>query len=158
MITGIHAIGLATPEEARTIAEMSRDYIEQGLGWSWTGSRVLAAIRDRSANVAVVHERDRTIAFGIMQYGEQTAHLALLGVHAAHRQRGLGAAVLTWLEECADTAGIARIRLEARADNPVAVTFYLRQGYRLAGRIAGYYRGSLDALRLEKVLRAASSS
>jgi len=148
----ISKVRLATPAEARPIAEMSRDYVEQGLGWTWTRVRVLAAIRDRSANVAVIRDRDCLTAFGIMQYGEQTAHLALLGVHAAYRQRGLGTAVLGWLEECADTAGVSRVRLEARTDNPVALAFYQRHGYRPMCRIAGYYRGTLDALRFEKDL------
>ena len=52
-------------------------------------------------------------------------------------------------------AGIECVRLEARADNPNAIAFYRRQGYREAGRIAGYYRGTVDAVRLEKRLDVA---
>ena len=35
MIT-LPSIRLATSQDAALIAEMSRDYIEHGLGWSWT--------------------------------------------------------------------------------------------------------------------------
>ncbi len=145
-------IRLAAAADAGPIAWMSREYIEYGLGWSWTEQRVLKAIRDRSTNVAVIHERGSIMGFGIMSYGELKAHLSLLGVEPARRQRGLGAALLGWLEKCALTAGLERIHLEARADNPGAIAFYEEQGYRPIGTVAGYYRGTVDAIRLEKRL------
>ena len=134
------------------IAEMSRDYIEYGLGWSWTPARVLAAVGDRSTNTAVLAERDDIVGFGIMHYGDDSAHLALLAVRPNQQQRGLGAQLIAWLEKPARVAGIERIRLEARADNPNAIGFYRRQGFRESGRIAGYSRGAVDAVRLEKSL------
>jgi ribosomal-protein-alanine N-acetyltransferase len=149
------AVRLATAQDALPIAQMSRDFIEQGLGWSWTPSRVLAAMRSRSANVACIDEQLRLAGFGIMEYGDETAHLSLLAVRPEQRERGLGAHLLAWLEKPARVAGIGSIRVEARADNPRAIGFYCRQGFREAGRIAGYYRGTLDAIRLEKALRRA---
>ena len=87
-----------------------------------------------------------------MSYGEVKAHLSLLCVAPDRRQRGLGMALLTWLEKCALTAGLERIQLEARADNPGAIAFYQGQGYSAIGSVAGYYRGEVDALRLQKML------
>jgi [ribosomal protein S18]-alanine N-acetyltransferase len=145
-------VTLAHPSEARSIAEMSRDYVEYGLGWSWTPARVLKAIQDRTTNVAVIREKGLVLAFGIMRYGEQKAHLTLLAVQPAERKRGLGAVLLSWLEKSAAVAGIERLQLEARVDNPVAITFYRNQGYEQAGIVHGYYRGEVDAMRLEKSL------
>ena len=145
-------VRLARSPDAVTIAEMSRDYIEYGLGWSWTPTRVLAAIRDRSTNTAVLGVGDVIDGFGIMQYGDETAHLALLAVRPMQQHRGLGSHLLAWLEEPARVAGIVRVRLEARADNPAAIGFYRRLGYLEIDRVRGYYRGSLDAVRLEKAL------
>lgn len=145
-------ISLATALDARGIAAMSRQYIEYGLGWSWTRERVLKAIHDRETNVAVIHEQGLLLAFGIMSYGERKAHLVLLAVDPEHRKRGLGATVLAWLEKCAITAGLERIQLEARADNPGAIAFYEEQGYSAIGLVPGYYRGTVDAVRLEKTL------
>lgn len=149
-------ITLAVIDDARPIAEMSRDFIEYGLGWSWTPARVLKAIQDRATNVAVIRERGSVLGFGIMRYGDQRAHLTLLAVQAADRKRGLGAVLLAWLEKSAVTAGIERVQLEARSDNPVAIAFYRDQGYELAGTVPGYYRGTVDAVRLEKGLRSAA--
>lgn len=144
---------LALPTHARAIAEMSREQIEYGLGWSWTPSRVLKAIQDDATNVAVVREQGEFLGFGIMRYGEQRAHLVLLCVAATHRKRGLGALLLGWLEKCAVTAGLEHIQLEARADNPDAIAFYEEQGYRPTATVPGYYRGTIDAVRLQKALR-----
>jgi [ribosomal protein S18]-alanine N-acetyltransferase len=148
-------IRLATAAEALAIADMSREYVEHGLGWSWTTARIAAAIADESTNVAVVPLSGGVAAFGIMHYGERSAHLALLAVHPMQRKRGIAARLVGWLEKCADTAGIERIRVEARADNPVAIAFYRKQGYAQTERLANYYRGVLDAVRLEKTLRVA---
>jgi len=150
-------IRLAAAGDAGPIARMSREYIEHGLGWSWTPQRVLKAIHDRSTNVAVLHEHGAILGFGIMSYGDVKAHLVLLGIEPARRQRGLGAALLAWLEKCALTAGLQRIQLEARADNPGAIAFYQDRGYRAIGSVAGYYRGSVDAVRLEKMLAGPSA-
>jgi ribosomal-protein-alanine N-acetyltransferase len=151
MIPTLH-ISLATAAHARSIAEMSREYIEYGLGWSWTQARVIKAIQDEATNVAVIQQRGAVTGFGIMRYGDERAHLVLLGVAAGHRKRGLGALLLAWLEKCAVTAGLERVQLEARADNPEAIAFYLEQGYGQAGTVPGYYRGAVDAVRLEKRL------
>jgi ribosomal-protein-alanine N-acetyltransferase len=148
-------ITLAGPAHAARIAEMSREHIEYGLGWSWTRSRVLKAVQDDATNVAVTHDRGTLTGFGIMRYGERKAHLVLLCVAPALRQRGLGAALVSWLEKSAVTAGLERVLVEARADNPVAIRFYVEQGYRQTGTVPGYYRGTVDAVRLQKTLRGA---
>jgi ribosomal protein S18 acetylase RimI-like enzyme len=151
-VLAIPSVRLATPSDARAIAELSRDFIEHGLGWSYTPNRILRAIRCKTTNVAVIHERGSLLAAGIMEYGDTAAHLVLLGVQPTQRRRGLGRHVLSWLEQCALTAGLEKIIIEARADNPGAIGFYLGQGYRVRSRVPGYYRGVVDAVRLEKRL------
>ncbi len=148
----IPEIELAVAADAERIAAMSRDYIESGLLWSWVPARVLRAIGDRSTNVAVVRGHRSLVGFGIMHYADECAHLALLAVHPVHRNRGLGSRVLAWLEKPARVAGIARIDVEARADNPPAIEFYRRNGFEEAGVVAGYYQGRIDAVRLQKPL------
>ena|SRR5665213_947422 len=151
-------IRLAAPADAAGIAALSRDYVESGLGWNWGPGRVLRSIYERSSNVAVIAEYTAILGFGIMQYGDDGAHLALLAVHPQHRNRGLGSLLMGWLEKPARVAGLVRIRLEARADNALAIGFYQRRGFSSAGRIAGYYQGRVDAVRLEKPLGIISST
>jgi ribosomal-protein-alanine N-acetyltransferase len=145
-------ICLASESDAKAIAAMSRDQIEYGLGWSWTHARVASAIRNTAMNVAVIQQQGSVIAFGIMEYGERKAHLSLLGVRPGQRRRGLARSVVVWLEKCADTCGLEFVQVEARADNPGAVAFYLSLGYKEVSRLTGYYRGVIDAIRFEKRL------
>ncbi|HET9864824.1 MAG TPA: GNAT family N-acetyltransferase [Steroidobacteraceae bacterium] len=147
-------IRLAASVDAEGIAAMSRDHIEQGLGWSWTVERVRRAIRDRDTNVAVVHEDGKLIAFGIMSYRDEVAHLLLFAVRRSHQRRGIGSEVLRWLEAVALASGITRIDLECRRDNAAARNFYGEHGYHEHVISRGYYRGVEDAVRLEKWLVA----
>src|SRR4029077_13025277 len=83
-------LGLARASDAREIAEMSRDLIEQGLTWSWTPARVQHFISGPESSV-VVARRERSIAaFAIMHFGDDVAHLNLLAVAPEHRRQGLG--------------------------------------------------------------------
>jgi ribosomal protein S18 acetylase RimI-like enzyme len=148
----VPAIRLATPHDARAIAELSRDAIEHGLRWRYTPDRILVAQRSRTTNVAVIHARGCLLAAGIMDYGDLSAHLVLLGVQRAHRRHGLGRRLLAWLEACAVTAGLRAIDLEVREDNPNALAFYRALGYDRVGNVRGYYDGVLDAVRLAKPL------
>ena len=145
-------IRLATAADAQAIAALSRDAIEHGLRWRYTPARILAAIHSRTTNVAVAHAHGALHAFAIMDYADTTAHLVLLGVQASQRRRGLGRQLLAWLEDAARVAGIERIDVECRADNPGAIAFYRNQGYRVQDVVARYYDGRIDAVRLAKRL------
>jgi ribosomal-protein-alanine N-acetyltransferase len=148
------SVRLATPRDAAAIAAMSRDQIEHGLGWSWTESRVQRAIRDPDTNVAVVRDGGVLVAFGIMSYRDDTAHLLLFAVRRSQQRRGIGSTVLRWLEAVAREAGAQRIHVECRRDNDTARNFYGEHGYAEQDISAGYYRGTLDAIRMEKWLNA----
>ena len=128
MKTECPLIELATRADASVIAALSRDVVEQGLGWSWTEPRVLKALRDDATNVIVARTQSKAgkvvAGFAIMRYGDDSAHIVLFAVDAAHRRRGIGSALMTWLEQTARTAGINTIKLEARSGNLEARAFY----------------------------------
>ena len=147
-------VQLARPEDAADIAAMSRDLIEPGLPWTWRPSRVLSAIRNPEINVAVVRVDSALAAFGIMEYLDSDAYLALLAVRRRHQRQGMGTAVLRWLEASARAAGAERIRLEARRDNAPARSFYNELGYQEVAIKAGRYSDGVDGVVLEKWLRA----
>lgn len=146
------SVQLATLGDAAAIAALSRDHIEAGLGWSWTAARIERAIRDPDINVAVVRDQGAVVAFGIMSYRDDTAHLLLFAVDRTHRRRGIGSLVLRWLETVARAAGVERIRVECRRINEAARNFYGEHGYHEHEIRKGYYRGVEDAVRLEKRL------
>lgn len=147
----------AVPADARHIALMSRDLIESGLGWTWNTQKVEKAMRHPETITLVVTDRmhggDKPVAFAIMQFGDEHAHLSLLAVQPAHRRLGLARRMLDWLTESAATAGIAAIHLELRAANQGARRFYRSMGFNETAYIPGYYRGREMALRMLKELR-----
>jgi ribosomal-protein-alanine N-acetyltransferase len=147
------AIRLATVADAPEIAAMSRDEIEHGLPWRWRAPRVARAIRHRETNVAVVGRPGAIVAFGVMTHLEDEAHLLLFAVRKAHQRRGVGSALLRWLEESARVAGTKRILVEARRGNAAARHFYNEHGYHEHAIEKGMYSRHADGIRLEKRLR-----
>jgi ribosomal-protein-alanine N-acetyltransferase len=147
------SIRLAAPGDAEAIAAMSRELIEYGLPWNWRPARVLRAIRHPETNVAVVRAHGELVAFGIMEYLEVEAHLVLFAVRGASQRKGIGSALLRWLEAAATVAGAQRIRLEARRENLAARTFYNEHGYHELVIRPARYSGAVDGIQLEKWLR-----
>lgn len=158
------ALRLASQADATGIAALSRERIEQGLRWSWTAPRVLRSLLDRSTNVVVASgiegdaEKDaekvgtHMLGFGIMKYRDDEAHLLLLAVHAEAGRRGVGSALVQWLERSALVAGIGQVYLEARITNTAARAFYAKLGYREIQTLPGYYQGREACVRLAKDL------
>lgn len=147
MITN-EEIRLATAGDATSIAELSRDNIESGLGWSWTPARVRREIRNRHANVIVMSEGKLLTGFAVMQYLEGEARLNLLGVHPQYREKGVGRRLVRWLEETALANGNGIIYLETRLSNEKARLFYKSLGYKIIQRIPRYYNGKETAIRM----------
>jgi len=146
-------IGLGRIGDAPLIAAMSRELIEHGLPHAWTARRVGALIRHRESLVATARAGTDLVGFSLTQFGDTKAHLALLAVAPSHRRAGLGRRLVRWTEESAVIAGVFRIDLEVRAINPAALQFYASLGYVEHERIANYYSGIEDAIRLSHDLR-----
>jgi [ribosomal protein S18]-alanine N-acetyltransferase len=148
----IALLSLARSTDAREIAEMSRDLIEQGLTWSWTPARVQHFISGPESSVIVARREHRIAAFAIMHFGDEVAHLNLLAVAPEHRRQGLGRQLMDWLTATAIEAGVFRINLEVRTHNEAARFFYQGLGFDQLGVVQGYYQGREAALRMSRRL------
>jgi ribosomal protein S18 acetylase RimI-like enzyme len=163
----LSTLALADAADAREIAEMSRDLIEQGLAWSWTPARVQHFITGPESSVVVARRErcgdapqraaprfaaPRIAAFAIMHFGDEVAHLNLLAVAPQHRRQGLGRQLMDWLTTTAIEAGVFRINLELRTQNGPARAFYERLGFDELGVVHGYYQGREAALRMSRRL------
>jgi len=146
-------IGLAVPHEAAVIARLSRDIVEYGMAWGWTPRHVLARLFDRSTNVVVARKSGAVIGFALMEYGDDYAHLLLLGVAPSCQRRGIASALLIWLEATLRIAGIARILAEVRETNSGARAFYQSRGFEEYALTPGYYQNTENAVHLSKVLK-----
>jgi ribosomal protein S18 acetylase RimI-like enzyme len=155
-------VRLAEAGDARAIAEMSRDFIESGLGWRYDPASIQRALRRRETTVLVASERPTYVAgerpalsgFAIMDYGDERAHLVLLAVQPVLRRRGIGRRLVDWLMESAIIAGMASVHLELRADNEAARRFYRALGFSETVLMPRYYNGREAAMRMIRVLRS----
>lgn len=138
--------------DAAAIAAMSRLHVEHGLRWRWTPARVRRQIDDPETMVLVASLGGEMAGFAIMRFGDLDAHLFLLAVAPFCRRLGIGRALLEWLEKSCRTAGIQNIRLEVRWGNRQARRFYLNNGYRVLGQVAGYYDRREAAVLMGKSL------
>lgn len=141
-------IRLASFNDAPLIAEMSKNVIESGLGWSWTPSRVVGEIKAKNANAIVAVEENEIAAFAVMRYSDEEARLNLFAVHPKHRRKGIGTRMIKWLEDAALTNGTGVVYLETRLSNEAARKFYKSLGYKVIQRIPGYYKGRETAVRM----------
>ena len=150
-------IAPAQAADAQIIAEMSRRLVEVGLPWTWTPARVARHLHHPESLVLAIRSVGASsptlVAFAIMHFGDDIAHLNLLAVDSRWQRRGLGRRLVEWLEQSAITAGTFTLCLEVRARNPVALLFYRELGFTETGRVPRYYSGREDALRLTKDLR-----
>jgi ribosomal-protein-alanine acetyltransferase len=145
-------VTLAQASDAREIAEMSRDMIEDGLTWAWTPARVQQFMASKDSSVIVSRRERKIVAFALMHFGDDTAHLNLLAVAPGFRRQGLGRQLVEWLCASALEAGVSRINLELRASNLDAQAFYAALGFERQSLKHGYYQGREAALRMSRRL------
>ena len=153
-------LSLAKRRDAPAIAFMARTLIEDGLPWSWNETRVAYCLANPDCVVLTALDGNRLVGFAIMEFHDDRAHLSLLAVKPGYQRRGIGRALLDWLNSSARTAGTFFVHLEVRAGNESAKAFYRRLGFREAGARRGYYDGREDAVRMacDLSLNAVSSA
>lgn len=144
---------LARHADAPTLAAMSRDLVETGLGWHYRPARVARFLDDPDSVTVIACDRDRTVGFAIMRLPGERAHVVLLAVQASHQQRGIGRRMTEWLVRTAATAGVASIHVELRAGNRPAYALYRAAGFTETLRLEGYYGGRETAVRMMRLLR-----
>jgi ribosomal-protein-alanine N-acetyltransferase len=143
----------AQRSDAAMLAAMSRDLVEAGLGWRYRTQSVRQLIEDAETVTLVARSGEAVAGFGIMQFGDERAHLVLLAVRPDFRRRGIARRVIQWLVESAANAGVASIHVELRARNTGAYAFYRTIGFAETLRVPGYYAGRETAIRMLRLLR-----
>ena len=145
---------LADVSDAETIAQMSRDLIESGLGWRYRPDRVRRLIGRRDNSVVVACDPHGTVGFAVMQFDDEHAHLTLLAVRPSHQRQGVARQLMQWLLRSARVAGMVSVHLELRASNRAALHFYRALGFVQTLVLAGYYEQRESAIRMMCLLRA----
>lgn len=118
-------------------------------GEGWTRSQCAGILPMTGVRLRIAG--DGPDGFALMRMVADEGELLLIGVAPATQRRGVGQALLEDFFALAKQAGASRLHLEVRDGNP-ALRLYETNGFRLAGRRRGYYRGpegaEYDALTL----------
>lgn len=139
----------ARQADAPVMADMCRTLIEAGLTWRYTPPRMAAMIRNPDTVALVACDAPQLHGFAVMHFGDALARLALLCVVATQQRQGLGRQLHHWLLASAQVAGIGTLRLELRADNSSALSFYRQLSFVETQRLPNDDDGLAAARRME---------
>lgn len=111
-------------------------------------------IKPGAHELLVLTEDDRLIGYVLNLYRASTnlGRMYSIAVLPQARGRGYGDRLLKAAEQAAQARMCVFMRLEVNVGNKGATFLYRRNGYRIIGRIAGYYEDGSDAFRMEKRL------
>jgi GNAT superfamily N-acetyltransferase len=148
----------ATADEALAIVAVLRDAFEEYRGRldppSGAHAETVEKIHDAMRGARVVLALEGGAIAGCVFYAPVNQHVDLfrLGVLPAYRRRGVGQALISYVEAQALVLGFGRVRLGVRVALPDNRAYYERLGYRFveARSHAGYARPTF--VILEKVL------
>jgi ribosomal-protein-alanine N-acetyltransferase len=146
-------IEFATASDANEIGNLSREYVEFGLGWNYTPDKIRTLIKSSTKNVVVARRGEKLAGFGIMTYRDENANLDLLAVKRLYRRRGIGRQIVEWLGDVANTAGIQNIFVQVRKLNIGAIKFYRKLGFHEIDEKGGYYKRQETGVIMCKTIR-----
>lgn len=105
----------------------------------WTQGMFLQEIRNGASHFYLVFEGEALVAYGGFWLLIDEIHITKLTVAHTHRRRGLGAALMTFLERHGLSVGGRTVRLEVRESNGAARALYARGGFQEIGVRKKYY-------------------
>jgi ribosomal-protein-alanine N-acetyltransferase len=88
----------------------------------------------------VAIQDDQIIGYAVMSMGAGEAHILNLCVREEGRRAGVGRALIRYLLEQAEDAGMVEAFLEVRPSNAIALILYQSLGFEQIGTRRGYYQ------------------
>ncbi len=104
--------------------------------------------------VAETEDEEEIAGFILGETNRQLGHIVTLDVAAGYRRLGVGTRLLQALEKEFAASGIRGMVIETAVNNPSAVEFWGRHGYRTEATLKGYYLSRIDAFQMRKPLSA----
>ena len=143
----------ATPEDLGAIMRLERASFPTD---AWSESMMREELSSPHGWYIVDEEAGRIVGYaGLRAVRNATdADVQTIALAEAARGRGRGRALLRTLLDEASRRGVAHVFLEVRADNPVAQSLYVSEGFFEIGRKPRYYQpDDVDAVVMKLDLR-----
>jgi ribosomal-protein-alanine N-acetyltransferase len=136
------------PADFETLWRLDQICFTRGIAYS--KQELAHYVRQPRAFTIVAERVSEICGFIVVERNEKrVGRIITIDVHPEQRRAGLGSLLMRSAEERLQAG---KVVLEVAVDNAAAIAFYKRHGYSVIGTIPRYYLGSLDALRMEKVL------
>jgi ribosomal protein S18 acetylase RimI-like enzyme len=142
----IRAVRDATPADLEAILEIERGAFDAARRSSNAALR--RALQSSFQRVLVLERAGELAGYVILWPYRHTWRIYNLASHPAHRNRGVGGALLGAAIALARHAGARRLLLESR-DEPALLRFYRQRGFLVTGELRDYYAPGAHALRME---------
>ena len=123
-------------------------YDEPVLGWLLepeVTTVIIAAGADPLGFAMVTLEREKWLE-------PRRGHLLAIGVLPKHQRKGIGTALLEYMEKIARKYGVEEMLLWTAVDNQQALSFFRNAGFHIVGSEDRYYPRGQAALTLAKKL------
>lgn len=101
----------------------------------------------------VYEEEDNILGYAIVGDNRGKAHLQNIAVHPDFRRQGIGTKLLEWCLDLVRLYGYREMMLEVREKNTGSQAFYIRNGFSVSGKVAGYYLDD-NAVVMSKQIKA----
>lgn len=148
MVDAVVRIRLAVLSEASVVHRVMRAAFEA----SGAERHPSSALREREEDVRramaeggglVAHLDGEAVGSGRFRWrvsddGSRVLSFERLAVLPSHRGRGVGTAMIRWLEEHARQGGAARVEVTVRSQQPDNRPYYQARGYRIVGYSGRY--------------------
>lgn len=142
--TSLESRSLCLPEIRPLLrSDLSRvmDIERQSYSHPWSEGVFLDCFKDNYRLWASCEE-GRLVAYAVVAYLVDEAHLLNLCVHPDGQGCGVGRCLLEYLVGKAREEGMAQVLLEVRESNRTAERLYSRTGFEEIGRRPNYYPGA----------------
>ncbi len=119
---------------------------------AWTDALFLAELAEvsisRDVSVAILDSQ--LVGYASFRYVGKQGDVNTVAVASGQQGKGIGTALMDWLESQAALRNVREIFLEVRSDNEAAIKMYATRGYERIDIRRKYYGNTIDANIMRK--------
>jgi ribosomal-protein-alanine N-acetyltransferase len=119
---------------------------------AWTDALFLAELAEvsisRDVSVAILDSE--IVGYASFRYVGKQGDVNTVAVASNQQGKGIGTALMDWLESQAVLRNVREIFLEVRSDNEAAIKMYATRGYERIDIRRNYYGNTIDANIMRK--------
>jgi ribosomal-protein-alanine N-acetyltransferase len=119
---------------------------------AWSESLFLGELAEQSVSreVAVALIAGSIVGYASFRYVGKQGDVNTVAVSTDQQGKGIGTALMDWLEEQATKHNVREIFLEVRSDNEPAIAMYRARDYERIDIRRNYYGNTIDAFIMRK--------